>query len=79
MRGGELLGRGPGRAGKLIRAGRGTDHELEEDDDEWGVVDNAWRIAAKLRAARQELDHLDGTELELFMAERLVEASLRFS
>jgi hypothetical protein len=62
-----------------IRAGRGTDYELEEDDDRWAIVDNAWRLAAKLKEAHQELDRHEGAELELFTVERLVEASLRFS
>jgi len=39
-------------------------------------VDNAWRLAAKLEDARRELDDRDCAELELFTAERLVEASL---
>ena len=61
-----------------IRRGCGTDHELEQDDDTWAVVDNAWRLAAKLTEARQELDGRDCAELELFTAERLVEASMRY-
>ena len=61
-----------------IRRGRGTDHELEEDDDRWAIVDNAWRLAAKLAEARQELDGRDCAELELFTSERRVEASMRY-
>jgi hypothetical protein len=62
---------------QLIRAGRGRDHELEEDDDAWAVIDNARRLDAKLREARCALDERNCAELELFTAERLVEASLR--
>jgi hypothetical protein len=42
------------------------------------IVDNARWLDAKLAQARSELDELAGAELELFTAERLVEASLRF-
>src|SRR5262249_47321829 len=63
---------------RRIRAGRGTDHELEEDDGVWAIVDNAWRLAAKLSEARRRLDERECAELELFAAERLVEASLRY-
>ena len=42
------------------------------------IVDNAWRLAAKLTEARQELDTRESAELDLFTTERLVEASLRY-
>ena len=61
-----------------IREGRGTDHELEKDDDTWAVVDNAWRLAAKLSDASRELDERELAELNLFTAERLIDASLRY-
>jgi len=61
-----------------IREGRGSDHELEDDDGTWAIVDNAWRLAAKLIEARQELAERESAELNLFTAERLVEASLRY-
>jgi hypothetical protein len=32
-----------------IREGRGTDLELEEDDDVWAIVDNARQLEASLR------------------------------
>jgi hypothetical protein len=63
---------------RRIREGRGRDHELEEDDDAWAVIDNASRLDAKLRDARQDLDERGLAELELFTTERLVEASLRY-
>jgi hypothetical protein len=59
-----------------IRKGRGTD--LDENPDMLEIVDNAWGLDAKLAEARPELDEPGQAELELFMAERLVEASLRF-
>jgi hypothetical protein len=61
-----------------IRAGRGADHELEEDDDVWAVVDGARRLDAKLADARQDLDEREFAELNLFTTESLVEASLRY-
>jgi hypothetical protein len=61
-----------------VREGQGSDLELEEDDDRWAVVDNAWRLAAQLADAGRELDEPDEHELELFVVERLVEASLRY-
>jgi hypothetical protein len=63
---------------KRIRDGRGTDLELEEDDDTWAVVDNARHLNAMLAQARREIDEGDRVELDLFTAERLVEASLRY-
>jgi hypothetical protein len=63
---------------KRISEGRGTDLELEEDDDTWAVVDNARRLSAILAQARQEVDERERVELDLFTAERLVEASLRY-
>jgi hypothetical protein len=62
---------------KRISQGRGTDLELEEDDDIWAVVDNACRLNAMLAEARRGLDERERVELDLFTAERLVEASLR--
>ena len=62
---------------KRIGEGRGTDLELEEDDDIWAVVDHACRLNATLAEARQGLDERERVELDLFTAERLVEASLR--
>jgi hypothetical protein len=53
---------------KRIREGRGTDLELEEDDDTWAVVDNARRLNAVLARAGQEIDELERTELDLFTA-----------
>jgi hypothetical protein len=58
--------------------GRGTDLELEEDDDTWAVVDNARHLTAMLAQARREIDEREPMELDLFTAERLVEVSLRF-
>jgi len=49
-----------------IREGRGSDHELEDDDGTWAIVDNAWRLAAKLIEARQELAERESAELNLF-------------
>jgi hypothetical protein len=63
---------------RRIRAGRGTDHELEEDDDVWAVVDNARRIDAQLAEMRASLDDAGCEQLESFTAEQLVEASLRY-
>ena len=63
---------------KRISKGRATDLELEEDDDTWTVVDNARRLNAILVEARREIDQLERVELDLFTAERLVEASLRY-
>ena len=63
---------------RRIREGRGTDVELEEDDDVHVVVDNARRLDTKLSGARRGLGKRERTELDLFAAERLVEASLRF-
>jgi hypothetical protein len=40
---------------KRIRAGRGTDLELEEDDEVWAVFGNAGYIQAK-HVELQELD-----------------------
>jgi hypothetical protein len=62
----------------VIQNGCGRDHELEQDDDTWAVVDNAWRLHAKVREADRELGRRGRAELELFTAERLVEASLRY-
>jgi hypothetical protein len=42
------------------------------------VVDNAWRLAAKLDQARSELDTRGSGRLELFTMELLVEVSLRY-
>jgi hypothetical protein len=42
------------------------------------IVDNGWRLAGKLKEAGQELLESEAAELELFTAERLVEASLRY-
>jgi hypothetical protein len=64
---------------RRIRAGRGTDLELEEDDDVWAVVDNARRLDAMLAEMRPGLDDAGREQLELFTAERLVEASLRYA
>jgi hypothetical protein len=61
-----------------IRTGRGTDLELESDDDVWAVVGNARRLDAKLAEMRPGLDEAGCKQLELFTAERLVEASLRY-
>ena len=61
-----------------IREGRGTDLELEEDDDVWAVVENARRLDETFSEARRELDERARAELELFAGERLVEASLRY-
>jgi hypothetical protein len=62
---------------KRISEGRGTDLELEEDDDTWAIVDHARRLDATLAEARREIDERERLELDLFTAERLVEASLR--
>jgi hypothetical protein len=64
---------------RRIRAGRGTDLELEEDDDVWAVVDSARRLEARLVEMRLRLDEAGREQLELFTAERLVEASLRYA
>jgi hypothetical protein len=61
-----------------ISEGRGTDLELKEDDDTWAIVDNARRLNAMLAQAHREIDERERMELDLFAAERLVEASLRY-
>jgi hypothetical protein len=63
---------------RRVGEGLGSDLELKEDDDRWAVVDNAWRLAVQLADAGRELDERDDRELELFVVERLVEASLRY-
>jgi hypothetical protein len=63
---------------KRISEGRGTDLELEEDGDTWAVVDNARQLNAMLAQAHRGLDRVNAWELDLFTAERLVEASLRY-
>jgi hypothetical protein len=63
---------------RRIRAGRGIDLELEENDDVWAVVDNARRIDVMLAKMRPGLDDAGREQLELFTAERVVEASLRY-
>jgi hypothetical protein len=61
---------------RRIRAGRGTDLELEEDDDTWAIVDNARRLNERLVEECRGLDEAESRELELFTLERLVEASM---
>jgi len=63
---------------RRIREARGTDLELDEDDDVSANVDNARRLHDTLTSAKAELEERDRAELERFTAERLVEASLRY-
>jgi hypothetical protein len=53
-----------------VSACRGIDHELEEDDDTRAVVDNAWRLAAKLAEAHGQLEKSEHAQLVLFTNER---------
>jgi hypothetical protein len=67
---GEELGR--------IRSGGGRDHELEEDDYEWVIIDNARHLDAKLAEARRQLDERESAHVEWFTRQRLFAASHRY-
>ena len=58
---------------RRLRSGQGT-----PDDGSSPVVDNARVLQATLDAAARELTTPEIKELERFVDERLVEASLRF-
>lgn len=61
-----------------IRVGSGTDDQANADDYTSAVVDNARRLNARLAEMCRGLGEAATSELELFAAERLVEASLRY-
>jgi hypothetical protein len=63
---------------ECIRAGSGADLEAGADDYSSALVDNACRLNARLAEIGGGLDEAGSKELELFTAERLVEASLRY-
>jgi hypothetical protein len=63
---------------RRIRLGSGRDHELEEDDDEWAIIDNARHLHAKLSEARRQLDEHELADVEWFTRQRLFAASHRY-
>jgi hypothetical protein len=61
-----------------IRLGRGRDHELEEDDHECAIIDNARQLDAKFAEARRQPDEREFAEVEWFTRQRLFAASHRY-
>jgi hypothetical protein len=60
------------------RLGSGRDHELEEDGEEWAVIDNARHLDTKLAEARRQLDEREFADVEWFTRQRLFAASNRY-
>jgi hypothetical protein len=56
---------------RRIRSGSGRDHELEEDDYDWAIIDNARHLDAKLAEARRQLDEREFADVEWFTRQRL--------
>jgi hypothetical protein len=59
---------------RRIRLGGGRDHELEENDHECAIIDNAATLDAKLAEACRQLDERQFADVEWFTRQRLFAA-----